>query len=135
MDIGVFDHYEEDGQLSFFGFGEEDDGIWMPGDLEAYVDPEGTTVEGPSGMRGSRGDLRKEDSGREASGEAFQKPASGNSQPVLGEPFGQGIAVCACCGRMLLVTQKEGRYVSACSKCGVTYARNCSKITCENGAG
>ncbi len=119
MDIGVFDHYEEDGQLSFFGFGEEDDGIWMPGDLEAYGDLDGTIVEESSGVEGSR----EGSSGKEVPGETFQKPASGNSQPIPDESPGQGIAVCACCGRMLLVTQKEGRYVSTCSKCGVTYAK------------
>lgn len=81
MDIGVFDHYEEDGQLSFFGFGEEDDGIWMPGDLEAYVDPEGTTVEGPSGMGGVQ--RRSPERGfREGSSRGGFSEASFREQPA-----------------------------------------------------
>ena len=83
MDIGVFDHYEEDGQLSFFGFGEEDDGIWMPGDLEAYGDLDGTIVEESSGVEGSR----EGSSGKEVPGETgdccvclLREDASGDTE-------------------------------------------------------
>ena len=79
MSAQLFDNYEEDGQLSFFG------------------------ADGPA---------LEEERGK----------AEAKEQDL---PPGPDIRVgrCSCCGRMLMVLEEAGRYLSSCTNCGVSYAQ------------
>lgn len=139
MDIGLFDNYEDDGQLSLFGLGEDVEDLWEtysgekrgtepsqePGDtgnaekIESTAEPESTeklesTAE-PKSTEKLEGTEKFESSGEiRGSGEAQdQLPSSGSA--------GIRIRRCSCCGKLLFVREEENCYLAACNACSVSY--------------
>lgn len=110
MDIGIFDDFEEDGQLTLFGLGEDFEELQMSG--EEPTEPiSGKTAAGEPA------------SGKKASGEIP------SGEPVLKEQSsgesGVGIRIrsCSSCGKLLFVREEAVGYVSACNACGIQYVQ------------
>lgn len=133
MDIGLFDNYEDDGQLSLFGLGEDVEDLWEtysgekrgtepsqePGDTgnagnaESTAEPESTEKPESTEESENAGETRSTGETR-SSGEAQdQLPSSGSA--------GIRIQRCSCCGKLLFVREEENCYLAACNACSVSY--------------
>lgn len=97
MDIRLYDNYEEDGQLSLFGFDDAD--------YEMEVQP--------------LPDMAEETAKKKT---AVQRDAAVNTGLHLA-PGGSGIRIrkCATCGKHLFVSEVSGGYASSCNNCGIEY--------------
>ena len=128
MDIGIFDNFDDDGQMTLFGL-EEDFGE-LP---EALGEPEGEQA-----REESRRALEKSESGKEPAFEETQgalddaqtgKQSARKSSLRLSGEFaddqGTGIRICRCssCGKLLFVREEDGGYYSSCNACGIQYVQ------------
>lgn len=139
MDIGLFDNFEDDGQLSLFGLGEDVEDLW-----ETYSGEKRST--GSSQDPGETGNAGKIESTAEpesavepesteklestAEPKSAEKPESAGELRNSGEAQDQfpssgsvGIRIrrCSCCGKLLFVREEENCYLAACNACSVSY--------------
>lgn len=91
MDIRLYDNYEDDGQLSMFGYDEPEF------DMADRLAGEKTLEKG-SGADGEAADLYL---------------ASGGSEIRIQR--------CSSCGKMLFVKEETGGYSASCNNCGIAY--------------
>lgn len=129
MDIGIFDNFDEDGQLTFFGL-EEDFGE-LPESLsgqEAEKSPVRKETAKGAGRQEKR-PARKETSEDFGERETEERADRDKAQEPSGElPGAWGDACirirrCSSCGKMLFVREEDGGYYSACNTCGIQYAQ------------
>lgn len=114
MDIGLFDNFEDDGQLSLFGLGEDVENLRETDSVEERSAEQnlglreaGNAEEiGSAEVARSAGEIRN-------SGAAQERPSS----------CGAGVRIrhCSCCGKLLFVREEENCYFAACNACGVSY--------------
>lgn len=103
MDIGLFDNFEDDGQLSLFGMGE---GV------------EDLRETDPGEIREKPAEVRRTDPAEEGGKVA----EAGEQLPSCGSA-GIRIRQCGCCGKLLFVKEEEDCYLAACNACGVSYVQ------------
>lgn len=118
MDIGIFDNFDDDGQLTLFGL-EEDFGD-LP---EPLGEPEKESVR--EAVRGTSGKPEPErESVREAARGTSGKPEP-ERESVREEVQDTGIRIrrCSSCGKLLFVREEDGGYCSSCNACGIQYVQ------------
>lgn len=130
MDIRLYDNYEEDGQLSLFGFEDADY------EMEVQPLPEEATDTADDAALGTaektaqavEEKMQKADVGQRATAEAAEKRAAVQRDAVINTglhlaPGGSGIRIrkCATCGKHLFVSEISGGYASSCNNCGIEY--------------
>ena len=109
MDIRLFDNYEEDGQLSLFGFDEMEEEM-----------PDGAAAWDDAGTDGAA----REDAGTDgtaAPGAAAQKTSAGARQRVEESAAGVRIQRCSSCGKLLYVREEADGYTAVCNNCEIRY--------------
>ena len=148
MDIGIFDNFDDDGQLTLFGleedFGELPESLGQPepeGDEvheeagETFEKPESKKVSDHGEAQGAferpelkKAALREETQGvlddAETGKQSVRKGGSEYSGEIL-EGQGTGIRIrrCSCCGKLLFVREEDGGYYSSCNACGIQYVQ------------
>lgn len=147
MDIRLYDNFEEDGQLSLFGFEDADYEMEVQPlpdmseetadttDYAALMPKEATdTADGMTLVSAEKAaqaveeKMQKADAGQRATAEtaekrtAVQRDAAANTGLHLA-PGGSGIRIrkCATCGKHLFVSEVSGGYASSCNNCGIEY--------------
>lgn len=128
MDIGIFDNFDDDGQLTLFGL-EEDFGD-LPEPLgEPEREPVHEDARGTSGKpEPERKLVREEVPGSLDRAEAEKQSARRNAAEFSGESFdGQGTGIrirrCSSCGKLLFVREEDGGCYSSCNACGIQYVQ------------
>ncbi|MGN0167926.1 MAG: hypothetical protein ACI4AB_07785 [Acetatifactor sp.] len=91
MDIRLYENYEDDGQLSMFGFDEPEF------DMESELAQE-KAVAVHSAKSGEPGDLH-----------------------LIPGGSGIRIQRCSSCGKLLYVKEEAGGYAASCNNCGIEY--------------
>lgn len=109
MDIGLFDNFEEDGQLSMFDLGEDIENLSGP-----IEEAENVGNETGNKTLDTVGTAKTE--GAVASGDTVAK-----EKTVLSMTGGNRIRKCSTCGRLLCVREEAGGYRSVCNTCGISY--------------
>lgn len=132
MDIRLYDNYEEDGQLSLFGFEDADYEMEvqpLPEMAEEAVPaaPVETLVSESGAIPVGSENVQKTEAGRGKAAESTEKKAvqrdmAGGAGLHLA-PGGSGIRIrkCATCGKHLFVSEVSGGYASSCNNCGIEY--------------
>ena len=123
MDIRLFDNYEEDGQLSLFGFDEME--AEMPDGAAAWDDA-GTDGAAAWDDAGTDGAAREDggtaaQNGEAAPGAAAQKASAGARQRVEESAAGVRIQRCSSCGKLLYVREEADGYTAVCNNCDIRY--------------
>lgn len=142
MDIGIFDNFDDDGQMTLFGL-EEDFGE-LP---EALGEPEGEQAREESRRALEKSESEKMESEKtESELESGKEPAFEETQGAFDEAEtgkqsarksslrlsgefaddqGTGIRICRCssCGKLLFVREEDGGYYSSCNACGIQYVQ------------
>lgn len=109
MDIGLFDNFEDDGQLSMFDLGEDIENLSGP--IEETEIP------------GNETENRTKDTVEIATteGEAASGDTVSKEKTALSMTGGNRIRKCSTCGRLLCVREEAGGYRSVCNTCGISY--------------
>lgn len=145
MDIGLFDNFEDDGQLSLFGLGEDVEDLW-----ETYSGEKRSTGQSRGSKEAENAEKVEstEKSENTEKSESAEKPkitekpesaekpeiteksessgeirSSGEAQDQLPSSGSAGIRIrrCSCCGKLLFVREEENCYLAACNACSVSY--------------
>lgn len=125
MDIGIFDNFEDDGQLTLFGLEEDYEELQMSvreSEKEtASESRSGRSAQGKSaaGVGEPRG--KQPQSEEPVSGEFLSAETIFRGQPSGQSGVGIRIRRCSSCGKLLFVKEEDGGYVSACNACGIQY--------------
>lgn len=127
MDIGLFDNFEDDGQLSLFGMGEgvEDLRETNPGEVRekpAEVRRTDPAEEGGKAAE-ARGTNLTEGREKDVAEARETNPAEAGEQLPSSGSAGIRIRQCSCCGKLLFVKEEEDCYLAACNACGVSYVQ------------
>lgn len=120
MDIRLFDNYEEDGQLSLFGFDEMEEE--MPDGAAAWDDA--GTDGAATGESIETDGAAREDAGTDgtaAPGAAAQKTSAGARQRIEESAAGVRIQRCSSCGKLLYVREEADGYTAVCNNCEIRY--------------
>lgn len=112
MDIGLFDNFEDDGQLSLFGMGEGVEDLRETDPAEAR----NKTAE-------ARGTNLAEGREKDAAEVREANPAEAGEQLPSSGSAGIRIRQCSCCGKLLFVKEEGDCYLAACNACGVSYVQ------------
>lgn len=125
MDIGIFDNFEEDGQLTLFGLEKDYEELQM-----SVRESEKETVSESKSGRSAQGKATADVGELHGKQPQSKEPVSGELLPaetISGEQSsgqnGVGIRIrsCSSCGKLLFVKEDGGGYVSACNACGIQY--------------
>lgn len=127
MDIGIFDNFEDDGQLTLFGLEEDYEELQMSV-RESEKETASESKSGRSAQEKSAagvGELRgKQPQSKEpVSGEFLSAETIFGEQPSGQSGVGIRIRRCSSCGKLLFVKEEDGGYVSACNACGIQYVQ------------
>lgn len=141
MDLGIFDNFEEDGQLTLFGIEEELE------ELQASArERAARTGKRAENAREAVSENRPEEESRKAAaGRRLAEEMQGTGpeeQPAREKPEKQipearsaiqqapgqisdGIRIrsCSSCGKLLFVKEEEGSCHSECNACGIQYTQ------------
>ena len=116
MDIRLFDNYEEDGQLSLFGFDEME--AEMPDGAAAWDD---AGTDGAAAWDDAGTDGAAAQNGEAAPEAAAQKASAGARQRVEESAAGVRIQRCSSCGKLLYVREEADGYTAVCNNCEIRY--------------
>lgn len=120
MDIGVFDNFDEDGQLTLFGLEE---------DFGDFPEPLGGEAQEISEKPGAeRESVRGEAQGIPDAAETGGQSGRRSGPELSGElPDGQATGIrirrCSSCGKLLFVREENGGWYSSCNACGIQYVQ------------
>lgn len=120
MDIGIFDNFDDDGQMTLFGLEEDFGELPEPlGQLESEGDEVQEDVRDHFGI--SEG---KKGSARRGARNMIEEPEP-EKESVRGAGQDTGIRIrrCSSCGKLLFVREEGGSYYSSCNACGIQYAQ------------
>lgn len=139
MDIGLFDNFEDDGQLSLFGLGEDVEDLWetYSGEKRSAGQSRGSKeAENAEKVESTEKSENTEKSESAEKPEITEKPEKTEKPESAGEPRSSGeaqdqlpssgsagirIRRCSCCGKLLFVREEENCYLAACNACSVSY--------------
>lgn len=139
MDIGIFDNFEEDGQLTLFGIEEELEELQASArERAARTGKQAENAEKAVSENRPEEETRKAASGRRPAEEMQgtgpeELPARERTEKQIPEgrsagrqALGQGsdgirIRSCSSCGKLLFVKEEEGSCRSECNACGIRY--------------
>lgn len=149
MDIGVFDNFEEDGQLTLFGIEEELEDLQKSARERAARAGKRQAQEEQPAQKTVSGRRPAEEAQEAAAGEteeaaseerptqetqeaAAEQSAQGRpekqtpeeksaGQQSFGQTDGIRIRTCSSCGKLLFVKEENGVCHSACNACGIQY--------------
>lgn len=139
MDIGLFDNFEDDGQLSLFGLGEDVEDLWetYSGEKRSTGQSRGSKeAENAEKVESTEKSENTEKSESAEKPEITEKPEKTEKPESAGEPRSSGevqdqlpssgsagirIRRCSCCGKLLFVREEENCYLAACNACSVSY--------------
>lgn len=138
MDIGIFDNFEEDGQLTLFGIEEELEELQASArERAARTGKRAENARGAISGNQAEEEPRKAAAGRrpaeEMQGTGTERQPAQEKQMPEGKPAGQqllrqegdGIRIrsCSSCGKLLFVTEEQGSCHSECNACGIRYVQ------------
>lgn len=144
MDIGIFDNFEEDGQLTLFGIEEELEELQASArERAARAGKRAENARGAISGKQAEEELRKAAAGQQPAEEmqgaglegqsAQEKQDKQEKQMPEGKPAGQqslgqegdGIRIrsCSSCGKLLFVKEENGSCHSGCNACGIKYVQ------------
>lgn len=146
MDIGVFDNFEEDGQLTLFGIEEELEELQKSArERAARAGKRQAQEEQPAQKTVSGRRPAEEAAAGETEEAASEEPPTQETQEATAEQSAQGrpekqmpeeksagqqafgqtdgirIRTCSSCGKLLFVKEENGVCHSACNACGIQY--------------
>ena len=125
MDIGIFDNFEDDGQLTLFGLEEDYEELQMSvreseketaSEAGSGRSEQGKSAAGIGELRG-----KQPQSKASVSGEFLSAETIPGEQPSGQDSIGIRIRRCSSCGKLLFVKEEGSGYVSACNACGIKY--------------